>query len=345
MVQQLWFGTKQKFMWVPMPSSGIQRQNVFSSSAETLDRGGAYVSRSVGRHAEFDFSFGTREASGVDGLNVFQQYATGMWDDYTTVVDGYNPNNLKYFCDPMSARENLFSPHWAAPMLALSGDYPHIGKHEMQAATVPNVYNQPSRTVTYNVTSEFANTLPIDSNQNFVIPIPPGNTLYLGWSGSVTGTAVVRVEAHTASTGAIVATNVAPQSTTGATRMANSFNGDIYDYVTVGLSSTTTSTSTASVTSMMAQIFPNTYTPTLTGRHVPGVGQTGCEMSGDMIEEYVQADDFGQRRLKGLSFGMVEIGAWLGALAVGASPIGLDGGTPGIEPPPVLPGGLDGGTP
>ena len=310
-----------------MPSSGIQRQNVFSSSAETLDRGGAYVSRSVGRHAEFDFSFGTREASGIDGLNVFQQYATGMWDDYTTVVDGYNPNNLKYFCDPMSARENLFSPHWAAPMLALTGDYPHIGESATHAATASNVYGQPTRTVTYSITHS-ANALPVPTSQTFLIPIPPGSTLYFGWSGSVTGTATIRAEAHNASTGAIVATNVAPQTATGVTRMATSFNGNTYDYVVFGLARTSTATSTASVTSMMAQVYPNTYTPTLTGRHVAGVGQSGCEISGDMIEEYVQADDFGQRRLKGLSFGMIEIGAWLGAPSFSSSYGGLDGGTP-----------------
>lgn len=310
MGQNLWFGTKQKFQWMPMPSSGIQRQNVFSAESGTLDRGGAFVTRSIGHHVEMDFSFGTREASGLVGLNGYLAYANGMWDDYASVMSGYNPNDLIYFCDPMSMRENLFSPSWAAPMLSLSGDFPTLGSLISTAATASNIYQQPSRTLTFSI-DHTANTLPLGTPQKFLIPVPPGYTLRFGWSGSVTGSGTVRVEAHNASTGAIVATNVAPQTATGATRMANSFNGDTYDYVTIGLARTAATTSTVSVTSMIARAYPNTFTPTLTGPHVPGTGQTGCRISGDVVESYVQADDTSGRRLKSLSFGLVEVGAWL----------------------------------
>jgi hypothetical protein len=308
--QQLFFGTKQNFQWTPMPSTGIQRRNVFSSEGVTLDRGGAYVSRSVGRHAEFDFSFGVREAAGISGLNVYQEYATGMWDDYATVVNGYNPNDLLYFADPMVMRANVFSPHWAAPMLALSGDYPHLGVYASHAATAANAYRQPQRTVTYNVTHAI-NNLPTETSRKFVIPIPPGHTLRIGWSGSVTGTAYMHVAAHVIATGATSNFNMAPQTATGATRGAGTYNGDTYDYVTVGLARTSVAASTASITSMMGWIHPNTLSPTLTGAHIAGVGQTGCMIDGDLVEEYIQADDFGNRRLKSLSFGLVEVGAWL----------------------------------
>jgi hypothetical protein len=104
---------------------------------------------------------------------------------------------------------------------------------------------------------------------------------------------------------------MAPQSATGATRGAGTYSGDTYDYVTVGLARTSVAASTASITSMMAWIHPNTLSPTLTGPHIAGVGQTGCMIAGDLIEEYIQADDFANRRLKSLSFGLVEVGAWL----------------------------------
>ncbi|HET7742667.1 MAG TPA: hypothetical protein VFL67_18620 [Mycobacterium sp.] len=310
MAQQLWFGTKQNFQWVPMPSSGIQRRNVFSSESGTLDRGGAYVSRSTGSHVEYDFSFGTREASGVTGLNVYQEYATGMWDDYATVVNGYNPNDLIYFADPMAMRANQFSPHWATPMLALSGDYPHIGNYTSHTATSANVYRQPQRTVSYALTNA-ANAMPTETYRKFLIPIPPGHTLRIGWSGSVTGTGYLRAEAHVIATNSISAFSIAPVSATAASRGTSVFNGDTYDYVTFALARGSSAVSTASVTSMMAQTYINSYAATLTGPHVAGVGQTGCEMSGDLVETYVQADDFGQRRLKSLSFGLVEVGSWL----------------------------------
>jgi hypothetical protein len=226
MATPMWFGTKQRLQWVPMPSSGIQRRNVFSSEGGTLDRGGAYVSRSIGRHAEFDFSFGVREALGTEGLNVYQEYATGLWDDYVTAVSGYNPNNLIYFCDPMSMRANLFSPHWAAPMLSLSGDYPHLGTVTGHAATEVNTYRQPSRAVTYNITHA-ANTLPASPSQQFMIPIPPGHTLYWGWSGSVTGAATMRIEAQFKVDNSLVSANIGPVAPSGLTRMTSVTNYNI----------------------------------------------------------------------------------------------------------------------
>lgn len=311
MVQQLWFGTKQKFQWMPMPSSGIQRRNVFNSEFGTLDRGGAYVSRSRGHHTEIDFSFGVREASGLGGLNGYLAYANGMWSDYVSVVDGFNPNDLIYFTDPMSMRENLFSPSWATPMLSLSGDFPHLGPLVSNAATAANVYNQPARTPTFAITHA-ANSLPSATSQKFVIPIPPGQTVRLGWSGSVTGTGYMRAEAHVIATGALTPFTVAPQTATSLTRGTTGFSGDVYDYVVVGLARSSSASSTVSVTSMMAQCFPSGYTTTMTGPHIPGVGQTGCQFQEDIIEEYVQAEEaIGGRRLKGLSFGLVETGAWL----------------------------------
>ncbi len=232
-----------------------------------------------------------------------------MWDDYASVVNGYNPNDLIYFADPMAMRENQFSPHWAAPMLALTGDYPHLGNYTANAATAANSYHQPARTISYAITHA-ASTLPTETYRKFLIPIPPGHTLRIGWSGSVTGTAYLRAEAHIIG-GAISPFTIAPQSATGATRGTSVFNGDTYDYVTFGFARTSTAVSTVSVTSMMAQTYPNTISPGLSGPHIAGVGQTGCQIDGDLIEEYIQADDMGNRRLKSLSFGLVEVGAWL----------------------------------
>lgn len=309
-MQQLWFGNEQRFQWVPMPSTGIQRRNVFSQESGTLDRGGAFSTRSVGRHAEFDFSFTSREATGLTGLDIYQEYATGVWDNYATTISGFDRKNLLYFVDPMVMRSNIFAPHWASPMLALSGDYPLIGTATTHAATAANVYRQPSRTITFSVTHT-SQTLPPTLGQRFIIPVPPGHTLRWGWSGSVTGNAVLRAEAHHATGGATLAVNSAPLSATGSPRMDQSINGDTYDYVTFGLSRTLSTASTASVTSMMAQIWPNGTTPVLDGTHFGGLGQTGCVMMDDMVESYIQADDFGNRRLKGLSFGLLEVGAWL----------------------------------
>jgi hypothetical protein len=309
---QLWFGNQQRFQWAPMPSAGIQRRNVFADESSTLDRGGAFSSRSVGRHAEFDFSFGAREARGATGLDVYQEYATGLWDDYATSINGFNPKNMIYFADPMSMRSNLFPPHWASPVLSLSGDYPPLlstlFRHDPTAA---NSYRQPPRSLSFSI-PHAALTLPTNVAQRFIIPIPPGHTLHWGWSGAADlGNPALRAEAHHNAGGATLVQMASPLSVTSATRMNQTINGDTYDYATFGLARPDASNHNALVVSMMAQIWPNGYSPTLTGNHVGGVGQTGCVMMGDMIEEYVQADDPGDRRLKGLSFGLLEVGAWL----------------------------------
>lgn len=308
-MNELWFGTVQKFQWVPMPAT-IQRRNVSSVESGTLENGGGFVSRSTGRHSVFDFNFSTREAHGVGGLDVFTDYASGVFNDYTTVVSGFNRNDLVWFVDPMNAEQNLFAPHWAAPMLGLGG-WPWIGSYVSNAAVAANTYLHPARTVTFNVTHA-ASTLPVETGRRFVIPIPPGYTLRWGWSGSATGTGAIRAEMHNASTGAMVSSHPAPLSVTALTRLNASIDGDTYDYATFGIARTSSAASTVTVASMLAVLHPNTETPPLTGTHIRGAGASGCVFDGDVIpEEYYLVHEAQATHLKGLSFGLKEIGAWL----------------------------------
>jgi hypothetical protein len=310
-MNELWFGTLQRFQWVPQPAAGVQRRVLSSYEAGTLERGGGFASRSYGEHVEFEFNFAHREAHGPAGLDVFQEYRTGMWNDLGAVVDGFNPNDLLYFLDPMNAAANLFAPHWAMPALALTGDWPWIGPYASNSATAASSYRQPPRTVTFNVTHTAA-TLPTEIARRFVIPIPPGYTLRWGWSGASTGTGVVRAEAHHKTGGATLVQNAAALSPTAATRLNQSINGDTYDYVTIGLARTSSVASTVSIASMLAQLHPNTVTPSLSGSHVRGTGNTGCQFAGsDISEIYEHVFEHDGRHVKGLSFGLKEIGAWL----------------------------------
>lgn len=309
-MNELWFGTLQRFQWVPMPSTGVRRVNVSTVEGGTLERGGGFASRTPGRHLEFEFNFDVKEAHGAAGLDVFQEYATGVWDDYANNVDGTNPNDLIYFVDPMVAEANLFAPHWAAPMLLERG-WPAIGTRVSSAATAANSYRQPQRTVTFSVTTASA-TLPTEPSRRFIIPIPPGYTLRWGWSGASTGTGVVRAEAHHKTGGSTLVQNAAALSATGSTRLNQSINGDTYDYVTIGIARTSSATSTVAIASMMAVLHPNAETPALTGSHVRGGGFTGCVFSDDATpEDYYLVYEAQDTHLKGLSFGLKEVGGWL----------------------------------
>lgn len=303
-MDELWFGTKQRFQWAPMPPPGVQRNTVTNFTGGTLDRGGGFASRPTGSHVEWEFNYPYRES---EDLDVFPAYAAGLYNDYETVVDGFNPNNLIYFVDPMNTGTNLFPPHWASPMLGLSGDWPWPGDYASHQATTGG-NGLPARAVTFSL-GDAANTFSTVTRRTVVIPVPPGFTLRWGWRGARSGTGVVRAVAHHASGGSDLVQSVEPIAESSTTRIGNAVDGDTYDYVTFGFARTSSAASTVTVAGMVAQIHPNSASPVLTGDHVPGMGTTGCVFAGPMPEVYQLAVE--GRHFKGLSFGLMEIGAWL----------------------------------
>lgn len=297
----LWGGTKQKLQWLPEPAPGVRRRFVQSVQAGTLDRGGGYLSRSTGGHWEWDFDFPVSEAHG--GLDVFAEYASGLHNDFANLTDGDNPNDLFWWVDPMDQDANLFPPGWASPALCLSGDWPPMGIVQSHAATPANSNGLPSRQVVFSVTTA-ANT----HDRTILIPIPPGFTLRWGVRGARTGTGVMRAVAHHKTGGADLTQSVTPVAVTDTTRVGNSISGDTYDYVTIGLARTSTAASTVTVAGMVAQLHSGTA-PAATGPHIAGRGHTGCVFKDDAVaEDYYLAA--GGRHLKGLSFGMKEVGGW-----------------------------------
>lgn len=308
-MERLWFGTKRHFQWVPMPASGVRRRLRGTFEGGTLAQGGGYGYRSTAQHVEFEFSFPYREAHGLDGLDVFAEYASGKWDEYARSVSGFNPNDLMYFADPMAS--NLFSPYFSDPMLGL-GDWPQIGDYIEHTVTEPSFYRQPRLTSTFAVTHAPA-TLPTQPARRFLIPIPPGYVLRWGWSGSRSGAGVVRAEAHHRHGVSTLVQDAQPLSVDGVTRVIDTVDGDHYDYVEFGLARTSAEESTVSVTSMMAVLTPAGRSEPVAGNHVSGQGATGCIFMGEDVlpEDWHLADGPGNRHLKGLAFGLKEIGAWL----------------------------------
>lgn len=294
--------------WVPAPAPGLTRRRVHATESVQLDRGGASVARSTAGALEWEFDFPVQNARGAEGLDVFQEYATGMWDDFSTVVDGINPNDLIYWADHMAYGSNLFPAHWATPALGLR-DWPMLGVYQSNSVTPSNGYRQPQQQITLGV-PHAAGTLPPRARHQVVIPIPPTHTLWWGWSGSRSGTGVVRAEAHHAAGGVTLVQNAAPLAVDGATRMAQSIPGSTYDYAVFGIARTSGVASSVTLASLIAQLHPTGVIPTLTGVHTAGQGATGCLFNGDAIPEtYVSAHP--SRTAKGLSFGLIEVGAWL----------------------------------
>jgi hypothetical protein len=298
----LFFGTTQKMLTLRLPDSGMKANQVGYADDMQFENGGGDVYRaSNAYHMEYAFDYGLYEATGVNGLDNFADFAAGL----------YGPP-IVYFSDPMYYDVNLFPPNFAAPALAeqgwksLGGDlYPVT-----YANTAANTTNQPYRTATFTVTGLGASNMPLPGYTQFIMPIPPGMTAWLGFSGSVTGTGAVRVESWlNGATTAAAAVNPTLLSATGTTRINTSVASTAANYLRIGISATGSGAGTVALTSAVAQLWPTGVTPTLTGNFQSGQGNNGCKFATDAREEtYILRDDQGRNaHFKGLSFGLKEI--------------------------------------
>lgn len=179
--------------------------------------------------------------------------------------------------------------------------------------TPANSYNLPSRQATFNIIST-ANAYP-DTALTYgeipyaLIPIPPGYTLWLGATGSATGTALVRVHAFNSPgnpASPAASSSLTLLSSTGAVRLNASYSGSSYQYVKVFLQRTSLVASTITLSSMMAQLWPTGVTPPLSttgGSFIEGKGHRGLKFADDaVVESYVMVG----RHLKGLSTRLIE---------------------------------------
>jgi hypothetical protein len=202
---------------------------------------------------------------------------------------------------------------WTGTAHASSSRYMRPTQPVSITDTPANSYNLPARQATFTI----VNTLNAYPNPDMtfgevpyaLIPIPPGYTLWLGASGSATGTAVVRVHAFNSPGNPDSPANSSTLtllSSTGAVRLNASFSGSSYQYVKVFLQRTSTVTSTITLSAMMAQLWPTGVTPVLStsgGSFIAGRGHRGLKFADNAnVESYVMAD----RHLKGLSTQLVE---------------------------------------
>jgi len=298
----IYFGTTQRMMTLRLPDAGMTARQVHYADDMQFENGGGDVYRpSLAYHMEYDFEYGLYEATGSQGLNNFADFAAGLYG-----------NPIIYFADPMYYDVNLLPPYFAAPALSEQG-WKSIGGSTLTPTysnTAANTVGQPYRSVAYDVGTLTANTLPAEGYASAIIPIPPGMTLWLGASGSATGFGVVRVESWlNAASSPAASTNLTLLSTTGTTRLNTSIASTAANYVRIGITRSSASAGTVTLTSMMAQLWPTGTTPTLTGNFQSGQGHNGCKFSADVREEkYILRDDQGRNvHYMGLSFGLKEV--------------------------------------
>lgn len=292
------FGNTLKMVDAPEPDLPFKSDMVGYGESMGFESGGFASKVSQGYSRRYDFAYDIENST---LLNVFRRFRQGSYG-----------TGLLYFADPFAYRTNLFSPAWAEPGLIEGGDWPTIFDTVPTFSSVSaNSYDQPLRKATFTIAAA-ANTAPTKSRSRFLIPIPADMTLRLGVSGAATGTGVVHVEAVNIAAGTTSGSNLTLLTDTSSTRLNASFAGSAYDYIIVDLRRTSAAASTVTITSMLAQLYKTTVTPTLTGNHVPGDGHTGLRfLDGNMSSAHRLW--LGEERFSSLGFSLVEVGAWLAA--------------------------------
>lgn len=302
---QLWFGivdgARNYFQWVPQPAIPVGAHRVGYLESMDFENGGTAIARSSGYHRVFEFNVPVDVASGMEGLDVYADFAGGLYG-----------SGLISFADPAYYEQNLLPPQWASPALC-ELDWPDVCQGSVTwADTAANSYRQPQRKGTWSITTA-ANATPLtDTTIPYVIvPIPPTHTLHLGFTGTATGSAVTRVESWVNGATSAAATVSATQiGETSSTRLNLTVAGSSYAFAKIYQTRTSSTASTITPISAMAQLWPVGVSPTLTGNHVPGRGHTGLVFADDAVAEDYRGVNDGAP-LRGLSTRLVEVGAWL----------------------------------
>ena len=295
MVKQIWFGIPGvKMQWCPAPKAGAQVSNNGYTQVVPFENGGADVVRSAQTRKQYTFNF-SGPSKDLDGISVYSRYATGFYG-----------SGLIYFADPYSFETNLFPAGWASPGLIEQGWKNIYDTAPTFGNTASNAYSQPLRSATWTLTKS-ANYVPVEGNSVAYIPIPPTHTLNIGASGTSTGDGVVRVVPINTDGTDGTAFDLTLLDPTASTRMNKTFAGSSYQAVKIYLTRTSTTASTVTLTSMMAQLYKTGATPTLPTNHLPGEGHTGLSFADDArVENYVYIDP----PRKGMNTTLIEVGAW-----------------------------------
>lgn len=311
----IWFGNTRKMEWLPMPSSGMSAAWQGHSESGTYENGLGWGYRSRGAHRVYQFEFGPREASGYNGLDKYNQFATGYYGSFPT-TSSTRGTDLMLFADPATFDQNVLPPHWATPALALQGNaWHHIGPYVSRAATPANSYDQPPVTLTYNVTASTHLDSMYSPRRRVIIPIPPTHRLSFGWSGTRTGAAGIGYSTYN-NNGTItdVATPVSPANNGTTVNRIGTLEVSGATAYAVEFYLKGTGVQTISITSMMAELVPLWETTQLPGHnagtHIAGMGHTGCMFQDEAIVETYEMFDLGRTlHYKGLSTTLKEVGA------------------------------------
>lgn len=164
--------------------------------------------------------------------------------------------------------------------------------------------NLPNTGATYTLTGEIGVMPP----RRLSLIVPNDRDLWLGFTGTSTNGAVLRMRGITRDGAYGPVSDVPLLDPSGSTRLNTKVSGTQYSAIQVYMTTTLPGTATVTLVSGKAVYSLPTETPVLTGDHVEGDGHTGFQI-GDISTAYIQAAD-GHQYVTTATKG-TEIEAWL----------------------------------
>lgn len=283
----------------PAPETGLDATSVGTSESMNFTDGGAYVSNSAGTHREFNMSWSVQEKGTMSFLN---EYRNGVHGD-----------GLLYMVDPFAV--NHMPPHWANPGLTCRG-WPSLlgaGVKPVRTNTVVPNPNIPFPVVpqgmpAYGAQYALSGTVGVIPERKLTLLIPADRDLHLGFSGSVTAGAALRMRPITRAGAYGPITDLVMLSPTGTTRLNTKVAGATYRAVQVYMTASAPGGGSVTLVSSKAVYALPTETPVLTGTHIEGEGHTGLVID-EPTTTYVQAAR--GRKLVSTAAKFTEVEAWL----------------------------------
>jgi hypothetical protein len=304
MSKRMWLGNVEHAQWVPMPKTGMQRSFEGNSNEFSADSGGLWIDDDGANHAVYNMEFPISD-KGYEGIEAFTRFANGSYGK----VSRLGRDGFIRFIDPMRSDDNLFNQVWAEPGIGEESDWGYICDGTPTFADVgANSYHQPLRAAVFTLTGTVADSVPVKPNSVFTLLVPPTHKIWLGVTGSVSGSAKIRVQPINLD-GTLAATvDITPTSDATQPGFSNSFDGATYKAVKIYLTTNHSSNAgVATITSMRAQAHLSAITPASLPRHIPGLGHAGLKFrGGGRVETYVMAT----RKMIGASLVLAEVEPW-----------------------------------
>ena len=264
----LWFGTLNRFSWVPTPNRGADVSPVGWQAGGELLSGGAWQLGSFNSAKNYQFEWPT--SSSREAAQLIKSYADGTYG-----------RGLIYFVDPLIYDVNVLPAMWADPSMGIGSEaqtlVPGVNPSGTPTSGFPE-FDLPVTSAVYNLTPfGVASVEQLDDSNSVFIPIPDGFQLNLGAFYSATGSAGVFTSPVSVGGGA-VGFDPVPESTGDLlSTILTAQPGEIGVRLWVG--KTSSGSAFLTLSALHARLSPIGSAPGGPQRWLGGQGHSGCRFS------------------------------------------------------------------